>query len=78
MGIHMILESAPLFLGAGLALLEDSGTVAGTLSVDMWQSYGCMLWSCEIQPPEEGSREQTNTFLGSFQGHTRSTWKYPG
>ena len=57
----------PCLLEAGLAPLENSGTVAGTQPVDMWQSYAWAVWSCEIQPPVEGGGQQTARFFFSFK-----------
>lgn len=69
---------APCLLEAGLAPLENSGMVAGIQSVDMWQSYAWVVWTCEIQLPVEGGGQQTASFFFLLKKaliESRATWR---
>ncbi|XP_077732588.1 uncharacterized protein LOC144300439 [Canis aureus] len=45
--------------GAGTAFLENSGTVAGTQSVDVGQSCAYVVWRCTIPHQKEANKRES-------------------
>ena len=54
-------------LGAGTAFLENSGTVAGTQSVDVGQSCAYVVWRCTIPHQKEANSKHLLFFFFFFK-----------